>query len=464
MRASSPRMARELTLGLALLSLHCAHGGTPPVWLPSPNQASRVLGLTSEARDFFVIGAFSGAMDWEGQTPVSRGAEDVFVARLEPSGTVRWLRHLGGAGQDTGDAVTLSTEDSLIAVGMFSGRADFGAVSLQGQGDSDCFVGKLAREDGRVLWARGFGGQGGVMSCRSVASDASGDLFVTGRFEGTVAPGLEQLRSAGMSDLFLLKLSGRDGALQWARRFGGAGEDIGRDVAVAPSGTVILTGLFAQGVAPEPGAIDFGTGRLMSQGDADAFLAAFSPGDGHALWARSFGGPTYDQSKSVVVAEDGGIYLTGLFQREDVTPGADGILFTAGGFEGFLAGFSSLGAERWRHRWPAMVSGHSLALAPGGQLVLAGHFEGTLELGPGVTVESQGKSDALVAGFSTTGEPLWARRFGGTRNDYGYAVAASREDVVAGGLLTRPGEGEHPSLSTSFIARLRTAVLGMHRE
>ncbi|ATB34339.1 hypothetical protein [Melittangium boletus] len=461
MRASSLRMTRGLAL--ALLSLHCAHGGTPRLWLPSATQESQVLGLTSEARDFFVIGAFSGALDWEGQTPVSRGAEDVFVARLEPSGTVRWLRHLGGAGQDTGDAVTLSTEDSLIAVGMFSGPADFGEVSLQGQGDSDCFVSKLSREDGRVLWARAFGGQGGVMSCRSVASDASGDLFVTGRFTGTVTPGTHPLQSAGMNDLFLLKLSGRDGALQWARHFGGAGEDIGRDVAVAPSGTVLLTGLFSQGVAPEPGAIDFGTGKLMSQGDADAFLAAFSPDDGHALWSRAFGGPSYDQSKSVVVAEDGGIYLTGLFQREDVAPGAEGLFFTAGGFEGFLAGFSPLGVERWRHRWPAMVSGHSLALSPGGQLVLAGHFEGSLDLGPGVKVESLGRSDAVVAGFSTTGQAVWARRFGGTGNDYGYAVAASEENVGVGGVLSRP-LAEGPLVSTSFIARLRAAALDTHGE
>lgn len=448
---------------LALLSLHCAHvrppheaacAGQEP-WLPSTTGESRILGLTAEARDFFVIGDFTGELTWGPQRAVARGGEEVFVARVGPCGAVRWLRALGGRGEDVGDAVTLSTPDSLIAVGMFSGEAEFGGVSLRGQGISDCFVSKLSREDGHVLWARGFGGAGGVMACRSVVSAASGDLFVTGRFEGEVTVGPERWRSAGMNDTFLFKLSGSDGTLQWARHFGGAGEDVGRDVAVAPSGTVLLTGLFSQGAAPEPGAIDFGTGGLVSHGDADAFLAAFSPGDGRTLWARSFGGPTYDNSKSLVVAEDGGIYLTGLFQREDVTASAQGVLFSAGGFEGFLAGFSPDGAERWRHRWPAMVSGHSLALTPEGQLLLSGHFEGRLELGPGVDVESVGKQDVVVAGFSTGGEALWARRFGGPGSDYGYAVAATDEDVGVGGEFSRPPGGKSASGSTAFMAGLR---------
>lgn len=263
------------------------------------------------------------------------------------------------------------------------------------------------------------------MACRSVASDAGGDLFVTGRFEGEVMLGGERFLSQGLSDSFLLKLSGGDGAPLWARHFGGGGEDVGRDVAVTPSGTVLITGLFSQGVPREAGAIRFGTEQpLLSEGDADAFLAAFSP-EGVALWARRFGGPAYDQARSVVVTPEGTICLTGLSQRAG----------TADGFEGFLAGFSAEGTEQWRHTWPAMTAGHALALGPRGEVLLTGHFSGTLVLGPGLRLESHGLGDILVAGFTPAGVPRWARHFGGREQDHGYAVAATARDLLVGGAL-----------------------------
>jgi hypothetical protein len=413
-------------LALAVLSLRCAHVEPPPElpghvpvhWLQTPDQA-RVSGLTASASDYFATG----------------GLPRAFVARFTRAGQAGWVRTFGGTGESQGEAVAVAADGAPLVVGKFSGRVDFGGVVLQSQGPQDCFVGKLSPQEGQVLWAVRLGDAEGVMTCRSVTGDAAGDLFVTGMFSGRVTLGAERFQSAGLNDLFLLKLSGHDGAPLWARRLGGAGEDVGRDVAVTPSGSVLVTGLFSQGVTPEAGAIDFGTGNgpLTSQGDADAFLAAFAADDGHTQWARALGGPTYDQAKSVVVTPDGSIFLTGLFQREDATPAADGTLFNAGGFEGFLAAFSPLGSERWSHRWPAMTSGHALALTAEEQLVLVGHFKGTLELGPGVRVLSTGQQDVVVAGFSTTGDALWAQALGKAEDDYGYAVAALRGGVAVGG-------------------------------
>lgn len=449
-----PTSSRILLLGLALASTHCVHRGPvapqsePLTWnvRASGESGAQLSELVAAPRDFFAIGAFSGELQWNDRTLSSAGGTDTFVARFDRTGTVHWMQRLGGPGNELNEALALGPDGSLIAVGSFEGHADFAGASLQSPGEAGCFVARLSQEDGHALWARAFGGQG-RMACRSAAADASGDLYVTGRFDGTVDLGSGPFVSAGSSDVFLLKLSGKDGTPLWARHFGGGGDDVGRDVAVGPTGTVYVTGEFSLGVSGEAGAADFGTGRLTSAGDADAFLAAFSE-DGHTLWARAIGGPNVDLAKSVVAAPDGNLYLTGLFQHDVPHPPGQ-LLFSLGGFEGFLAGYSSSGTERWTHRWPAMTSGHALTLAPSGELILSGHFTGTLDLGAGNLLTSAGKNDALVAGFSTSGEPRWARRFGGDGQDYGYAVAASAEEVLVGGIHTP----SPPRPSEAFISR-----------
>lgn len=58
---------------------------------------------------------------------------------------------------------------------------------------------------------------------------------------------------------------------------------------------------------------------------------------------------------------------------------------------------------------------------PDGGIVIAGHFEGTLELGSDRLV-SAGHTDAFIARLASTGEVEWAERFGGAGFDAASAV------------------------------------------
>lgn len=432
-------------VGIALLGLlwGCSTVTRPPpsilepwrVDLPDPG-GSQITGLATQAGDVLAIGSFEGETTLGGQHLASAGEHDVLVARLARDGRVRWARQWGSAGDDLGEAIEAGADGSVLVMGSLAGEVEFDGVHLSGGGGLGCFIAKLAGEDGHTLWVRRFGGAGEA-ACRAAAFNRAGDVFVTGRFKGEVDFGGGVLRSAGENDVFLLQLSGQDGAPRWAHVFGGAGDDVGRDVMVDASGTVLLTGHFSSGVEPSAGAVDFGAGRVASAGDSDAFLAAFSD-DGRCLWSRAIGGPNFDMAKSVVPAPDGGTYLTGLFQRD--VPHAPGqLLFSLGGFEGFVARYSARGEELWRHRYPAMTSGHALALTPSGALVLAGHFTSTLELGAGWTLRSAGKNDALVAAFGSEGDVRWAHGLGGPEHEFGYAVTAVGEGVAVAGMSASHG-------------------------
>src|SRR5207245_6128383 len=83
-------------------------------------------------------------------------------------------------------------------------------------------------------WVKGFGGTGDDRG-EAVATDGSGNRVIAGSFQGTVNFGDGALVSAGGADAFVAKYSAT-GAYVWARRFGGASDDIASGVGVGGRG------------------------------------------------------------------------------------------------------------------------------------------------------------------------------------------------------------------------------------
>ena len=80
-----------------------------------------------------------------------------------------------------------------------------------------------------------------------------------------------------------------------------------------------------------------------------------------------------------------------------------------------------------------MDSVAAVAALPDGGLVIAGHFEGAIDLGSD-QLESAGETDAFVARLDRTGEVEWAARLGGAGFDAATAVVMDRagNPVVVG--------------------------------
>ncbi len=79
---------------------------------------------------------------------------------------------------------------------------------------------------------------------------------------------------------------------------------------------------------------------------------------------------------------------------------------------------------------------HGVAFDSTGNIIVAGDFEGTMNLGGG-PMTSVVASDLFVAKFDSTGEHLWSKRFGDTAKQAGWALATDAEDNVflAGALM-----------------------------
>lgn len=197
------------------------------------------------AGEAVVVGEFAGTVGIGGSTVGSAGASDAFVLKLDDAGELRWLRRFGGSGAETARRVAADGAGGVVIGGEFSNSLNLGGGPLAGSGGGGLFVGKFDGSGGHV-WSKGLPGSGGSR-LEGLAVSADGGVAITGSLVGTLEIGGVELVSDGDADVFAARLDA-EGRLLWARRFGGAGAQEGLGVAITGAGEVVITGRFAGSV------------------------------------------------------------------------------------------------------------------------------------------------------------------------------------------------------------------------
>jgi hypothetical protein len=366
--------------------------------------------------DVLVTGNFEGSVDFGGGALTSAGLTNTFLAKYSPTGAHLWSKSFGSFYSE-GRSVAVDISGNVVVTGLFTGSVDFGGGPLTAAvpGFPDIFVAKFSPSGGH-LWSQRFRGLL-FQSARAMALDNSGNVLLVGFIQGTdtVDFGGGPLVGVGEQDIFVAKFS-PSGAHLWSQRFGGTGP-AGQisSVATDSSGNVLLAGTFMN-------TVDFGGGALTSAGEADIFVAKYTPAGLH-LWSQRFGSTGWDSALSVAADRSGNVLVTGDFVGTVAFGGAS--LTSAGDFDIFVAKFSPAGGHLWSRRLggPGTDIGLGVAVDNIGNVLLTGSFEHTVNFGGG-ELTSAGLYDIFVATLSPAGEHVWSRAFGGTDLDWGTSLAS----------------------------------------
>lgn len=144
--------------------------------------------------NLLVAGNFSGTADFDPSAGtsnlVSAGNSDIYVAKYSAAGSLIWARRTGGTGADAVRAITIDKPGNVYTTGQFDGLVDFdpgaGTSNLDGTpGVANTFLWEL-NSSGNFILARHFKTASGFSEGTDLALDASGDIFISGRFAGTV--------------------------------------------------------------------------------------------------------------------------------------------------------------------------------------------------------------------------------------------------------------------------------------
>jgi hypothetical protein len=222
---------------------------------------------TDPSGNIFIVGTSQGALSLGGLMLPSLGAADVFVAKFDPNAGHQWSKQFGGGATDAGFAVATDGGGNVFVTGYVQGSVDYGGGARAGSGSWDAFLVKYSPTGGH-LWSKQLGGSS-VDEGLGIATDTSGNVILTGAFQGTSSYEGGALTSAGGWDVVVAKYS-ETGAHVWSKRVGGIGSDLGYAVATNSAGNVFVVG--AAG-----GSVDFGGGALPAVGSTDMFVLNLAP-------------------------------------------------------------------------------------------------------------------------------------------------------------------------------------------
>ncbi|APR88264.1 Hypothetical protein A7982_13613 [Minicystis rosea] len=347
------------------------------------------------------------------------------TATSEEALTSLWSKQFGDAMEQAGTAVTADPSGNVIAAGQFRGTTSFGGGNLTSAGGYDAYVAKLDGS-GAHVWSKRFGNSSDQY-VKGVATDTSGNVLVTGNFNGTIDLGTGTLVSAGGTDIWLAKLD-TAGAGVWARRFGDASAQSVAAIAVTSTGNIVIAGQFQ-------GTVDFGGGPLVSAGSADIFVAEYDAIGGF-VWAKRFGDSCANQSATAITVDaSGNVIIAGGLAGTVNFGGANLTTSSCTDVNAFVAKFNASGVHQWSKAFGDTAAQLSTGLGVDslGNVYLTGTFGGTTDLGGGPMV-SAGLDDIFLARFAPTGGLGWSKRIGGTSADLvrGLATNASGKVRITG--------------------------------
>ncbi len=353
----------------------------------------------------YITGEIYGTATFGNTTLVSQGASEVFVAKLSASGGWLWAVSAGGADHECGENIKADANGNTCITGRFEGTATFGNTTLTSQGLQDVFVAKLSASGG-WLWAVSAGGANNDLGY-GLAVDASGEVSVSGRFEGVATFGNTTLTSQWLQEVFVAKLSA-SGNWLWAVSTGGANNNCGYGLAMDPNGSIFATGEFS-------GIATFGNTTLTSQGEIDVFVAKISS-DGAWQWATSAGGTLVDRGYDLAVDSTRNTYVTGEFDG-DATFG-NTTLTSQGASDVFVSKLSANGSWLWAVSAGGDDGdyGYGIAIDANRNAYITGGFLGSSAFG-NTTLTSQGGIDVFVATLTGSGNQKPVADFSWTPSD-----------------------------------------------
>jgi uncharacterized delta-60 repeat protein len=208
------------------------------------------------------------------------GSWDIWVLKLNSTGSAEWQKTYGGSGSDGASSVEQTSDGGYIVAGTTS---SFGA------GGTDFWVLKLDPTGG-VAWQKTYGSSG----------DDNLDSFQQTSDGGYVAAGSTNSFGAGGWDFWVLKLDST-GSVIWQKTYGGSGDEGAHSVQQTSDGGYILAG----------------TTNSFGAGASDAWVVKLGT-DGYIVWNASSGASTH--TTNVTPSESSAKVSTTSVTPMDVVP------------------------------------------------------------------------------------------------------------------------------------------------
>ena len=380
-----------------------------------------------------------------GQSPLHAysGSSDIFVLKLDSSGSYRWHTFYGGGDymSDEGLGIAIDGSGNLYVMGgssdPWNGPAGQSPLHDHSGGVYGDIVVLKLNSNGSYQWHTFYGAGSSIRGQgHGIATDVSGNVYVTGENESTWngPAGQSPLHDhSGGYDIVVLKLNS-NGSYQWHTFYGGGAyyiDDEGLGIATDVSGN-----LYVMGRSGDPWNGPAGQSPLHAHtGYYNIFVLKLNS-NGSYQWHTFYGGGV---GLGIAIDGSGNLYVTGSSATWNGPAGQSPLHAYSGNSDIFVLKLDSSGSYRWHTFYGSSIDdvGIGIATDGSGNVYVTGDSYATWNgpAGQSPLHAYSGNSDIFVLKLDSSGSYRWHTFYGSDYGDYGYAAATdgSGNVYVTGG-------------------------------
>ena len=406
-----------------------------------------VTGFSASTSFPVVNGGYSGTLS---------GGQDVFVAKLNPSGSqLLYSTYIGGTNDDYGEGIALDPTGNAYVTGhtMSAGfPTTMGAAKVTISGTQDAFLLKLNSTGSGLLYSTYVGGNGDE-AAYGIALDAANNAYITGTTTSTTGfstvGAAQATYGGGTRDAFVAKLNAAGSAFSYVTYIGGSNDE---DFVVF--GTLVLpcagiavdsaTGIaYVVGTTASSAGFPLNNARQGTYGGGghDAFVAKLNAAGSAFTFSTYLGGAADDLATGVAIDASGNVYLTGATMGAFpiVAGGADDT-FNAGFYDAFVSKLDTTGATLVYSTYlggGAVDFGLGIAVDGSNNAYVVGLTQSTNfpTVSPTQGSLAGSLADAFISKVNPTGTALtYSTYFGGTLREFCRDITVVAGDIYIGGL------------------------------
>ena len=230
-----------------------------------------------------------------GDVGANHGSTDFWVIKINSSGTLQWQKTLGGTGDDRPSAVAVTTEGKIGVAGFTN--SNNGDVSGN-HGSQDIWVILLDNANGNFISKKAFGGNGDE-SAKALAAAPDGGLYVGGNSSSSNNGDVGT--SKGNTDYWVLQLD-KNLSIVWKSNFGGINNEDLNALAVGANNTLVVAGSTKSNNSGDVG---------IGKGSEDMWIITINATTGALLSQKVLGGDGIDVAKGLLVRPNGNVVIAG---------------------------------------------------------------------------------------------------------------------------------------------------------
>ena len=281
----------------------------------------------------------------------------------------QWAKNAGGQQTDASNSIATDIHGRIYITGSYTGDTlVMGQDSVINTTTHNAFITKYDAA-GNVLWAKGSIGNSKAVGT-AITTDKFGAVYVTGTFNSAtdtaVIFGNDTLTNiagnalSGTSDIFVIKYDST-GTILWARRAGGLGGDFSTGIAADNNGNIFVSGYMGSAYVAGD-SLNFASSTLYFNGSGNLFLLKYTNA-GTPVWARTQGGNGATMANGVATDSLGNIYVTGTYVDSAVTFGSTTLPYPALVHYMFLVKYTTSGSVIWAKSFGGAKDDNALCVA-----------------------------------------------------------------------------------------------------